>query len=92
MRRRQGPVRHERALREWQGSGHHRSFTSPLFQAEHAHGGSPWCESCHAPRGVERAGDGVDCVSCHVRGGFIVSAHVSGDAPHPIHYDESWTP
>lgn len=78
---------HREELREWEQSGHRRSFTNALFSAEHAHRPSRWCTDCHAPRTRE---EGIDCIVCHVRDGRVVSAEVSGEAPHDTVRDEAF--
>ena len=61
---------HEAAVREWDESLHHASFSSPDFQASYREEPLEFCVSCHAPRraalGVEVGNaHGIDCASCH---------------------------
>lgn len=61
---------HEAAVREWDGSMHHASFSSPDFQASYREEPLAFCVACHAPRrpalGVELGNaHGIDCASCH---------------------------
>ncbi|MGN6105077.1 MAG: multiheme c-type cytochrome, partial [Kofleriaceae bacterium] len=49
----------------------------------------PWCVNCHAPLTTQqrdlsgpRAAQGVDCASCHVRAGRLVSARRAQGSPH----------
>ncbi len=83
---------HPRHADEWRTSAHAIAHTDPVYQAEWT--GNRFCSDCHAPRArdpylePELAAAGVDCASCHVREGAIVSAQVSGAAPHPSVADE----
>ncbi|MCB9597646.1 MAG: hypothetical protein H6719_33315 [Sandaracinaceae bacterium] len=78
---------HPRHADEWRGSAHAAAARDPLFLQEHS--GDPFCTDCHAPRARDVAAEpelaavGVDCATCHLRGGVVNAARVSGDAPHP---------
>lgn len=78
---------HPRHADEWRASAHSMAHTDPLYQREWT--GDRFCSDCHSPRAAdphaepERAAAGVDCATCHVREGRVVSARVAGTAPHP---------
>lgn len=72
---------HEAAYREWARSRHRHSSDDALYLREFEVRRPPFCTACHSPR-PEASADGVDCASCHVRDGAVLSAQVSGRAPH----------
>lgn len=84
---------HEEVTAEWSTSAHRASFTNDLFQNEWLLHEDPWCVRCHAPAADARApagaaaAEGISCAVCHVKGGVIVSARVSGEAPHEVRAD-----
>lgn len=57
---------HARAAAAWEGSGHARAWSSPLFQAGLAVERRRFCVDCHAPQG---AGQPIGCASCHAAPG-----------------------
>ena len=83
---------HAEIAREWAGSQHASSWSSPAFQAAFAREPLPFCQRCHAPEVPGRATVpdwaaqiGVGCVSCHVEPdtGQIWSASAGGPT-HPV--------
>ncbi len=80
----------------WRKSRHAASFTNPLFQLSlQSARQRDWCLSCHLPRPEQRAllgevghrgaagtlvEDGVDCHTCHIEDGHIVSGTRPDDA------------
>ena len=72
---------HERHFDEWARSVHRTATTNAVFQAEYGRRRRDFCARCHAPR-PEVAHDGIDCATCHVRGGAVLATRVSGEAPH----------
>lgn len=80
---------HAEIAQEWAGSAHARSWTDPVFQAEHAPAPQAFCRSCHAPRAESEAvsgpaARGVDCAVCHVRDGRVLGRHGRGAEAHPV--------
>jgi hypothetical protein len=59
---------HPRQFAEWQGSRHASSFTNAIFRESYARQRGRWCRGCHQP-----SQSGVDCETCHVRDGKILS-------------------
>ncbi len=62
---------------QWAASGHARSWSDPRFAASWAHRPQRWCQHCHGPLAQtpddERAARGVDCATCHLRDGVVLS-------------------
>jgi Cytochrome c554 and c-prime len=60
---------HAEEEREWDGSMHHASFTSPDFQESWSNEPFPFCAECHAPdrKTLAAVGEhlGIGCTSCH---------------------------
>lgn len=73
---------HADAYRQWRRSSHRRAFDNAVFQAEYLPDRRAFCANCHAPRGPALHRAGVDCATCHVRDGAVLSTRVSGEAPH----------
>jgi hypothetical protein len=71
---------------EWAASRHALAWTNGIFQAEYAGRPLAWCVNCHAPLTTQQAGRfrerGVDCATCHVRGGALVSTRKRPGSPH----------
>jgi hypothetical protein len=66
---------HPTQFSEWQRSRHASAFTNAIFQESYARQRGKWCRECHQPSEA-----GVDCESCHVRDGKILSrAELSAD-------------
>lgn len=89
---------HESHYREWSRSRHASAFVGELFQHEWSAEREAFCVGCHAPNVDdpelpidEDAVRGVDCAACHVSGGVIHAAQVSGDAPHASRVDPAFT-
>lgn len=85
---------HAEIAAEWSSSAHARSWTDPVFQAEHAPAPQAFCRGCHAPRasGEEvgaAAARGIDCAVCHVREGRVLGRHGRGAERHPIRVEAS---
>ena len=87
---------HQDTWRQWSGSAHAASWTSPEVQAAFQHfGHDRKCESCHAPEPVVmvkstedvrlRQSDrdsGVNCLTCHaLPGNRVAAARTIDDAP-----------
>ncbi|HWU87004.1 MAG TPA: multiheme c-type cytochrome [Kofleriaceae bacterium] len=74
---------------EWARSRHALAWTNSIFQTEYAARPQAWCVNCHAPLATQqadlagpRAAQGVDCASCHVRAGALVSTRRRAGSPH----------
>ncbi|HLL22648.1 MAG TPA: multiheme c-type cytochrome, partial [Kofleriaceae bacterium] len=88
---------HAEIAREWSQSRHALAWTNGIFQREYSARPQPWCINCHAPLTTQqqaldgaRAAQGVDCATCHVRGGRLVSARRSNRSPHGTIADASF--
>jgi hypothetical protein len=83
---------HDAIVDEWRTSRHAMAWTNGIFQREYQHRPQDWCVNCHAPTPAQQAGlaagdtaladQGIDCATCHVRAGAIVSARRSPRSPH----------
>ncbi len=83
---------HAPIVDEWRGSRHAQAWTNSIFRTEYDARPQAWCVNCHAPLTTQqrslRAGDesaadrGVDCATCHVRRGALVSARRRPASPH----------
>ncbi|HEU4728735.1 MAG TPA: multiheme c-type cytochrome [Kofleriaceae bacterium] len=77
---------HAAVAAEWSASRHALAWTNGIFQREYAARPLTWCVNCHAPLTTQAAGRfrdrGVDCATCHVRRGALVSAHRRPGSPH----------
>jgi len=88
---------HAGIVKQWSTSRHAMAWTAGIFQREYAVRPQGWCVNCHAPLTTqqrdldgERAGQGVDCATCHVRGGKFVSAKHAAKSPHATVVDPSF--
>jgi hypothetical protein len=88
---------HAAIVDEWAGSRHALAWTNSIFQREYAARPQAWCVNCHAPLttqqldlGGERARQGVDCATCHLRAGALVSARRGAASPHATVVDASF--
>ncbi len=79
---------------EWAASRHALAWTNGIFQAEYTARPLAWCINCHAPLTTQQAGRfpdrGVDCATCHVRGGALVTTHKRPGSPHATVEDPSF--
>jgi hypothetical protein len=83
---------HAAIVDEWRTSRHALAWTNGIFQREYQHRPLAWCVNCHAPTPAQQAGlaagdatladQGIDCATCHVRAGTIVSAKRAPGSPH----------
>jgi hypothetical protein len=82
---------HQRENAAWLASRHAVSASNELYRVNYAHEPMQWCQGCHAP--VEKLGEAtVGCISCHVRDGVVLSAHVPSTAAlkaHAMRHDAS---
>jgi hypothetical protein len=88
---------HAGLVDEWSRSRHAVAWTNPIFRREYDARPQAWCVNCHAPLTTQqadpagpRAAQGVDCASCHVRGGSLVSARRAPASPHATVVDASF--
>jgi hypothetical protein len=85
---------HAAIAEEWAASRHALAWSNGIFQREYAARPLAWCVHCHAPLTTQKAGRfrdrGVDCATCHVRGGAIVDAHRRPGSPHRTVEDPSF--
>jgi hypothetical protein len=81
---------HRAEWKEWKASRHSVAGNNPTFTFEYsAHPGN-WCLQCHAPRmGAEETlkkkramAQGVDCLTCHVKQGQLISSSHAAHSPH----------
>jgi hypothetical protein len=84
---------HPEEAREWKQSLHRQAWSQPLFQQAYALEPMAECRNCHQPLTagqpesaavVALRTEGVNCATCHVRDGAILSPHRSGRAPHRV--------
>jgi hypothetical protein len=80
---------HAAIVDEWARSRHALAWTNSIFQTEYAARPQAWCVNCHAPLTTQqadlsgsRAAQGVDCATCHVRGGKLLAAARRAGSPH----------
>lgn len=77
---------HAEIAAEWATSRHALAWTNGIFQREYGARPLAWCVNCHAPLTTQQAGRyrdaGVDCATCHVRGGALVNARKRPGSPH----------
>lgn len=88
---------HAAIVGEWARSRHAAAWTNGIFQREWSGRPQAWCVNCHAPLATQqqdltgpRAAQGVDCATCHVRGGKLVSARRGARSPHETIADASF--
>lgn len=88
---------HAAIVEEWAASRHALAWTNDTFQREYRVRPQQWCVNCHAPLTTqqrdltsEAAARGVDCASCHVRQGKLVSARRRPRSPHATVVDASF--
>lgn len=80
---------HAAIAEEWSRSRHALAWTNSIFQTEYAARPQAWCVNCHAPLTTQQAdlsgpqaAQGVDCATCHVRGGRLVAKQRRAGSPH----------
>jgi hypothetical protein len=83
---------HAEIVDEWANSRHALAWTNSIFATEYRVKPQQWCVNCHAPTQLQQAalgsGDtsladqGVDCATCHVRSGHMVSKQRAPSSPH----------
>ena len=85
---------HAEIVAEWSKSRHALAWTNGIFQREYSERPLAWCVNCHAPLTTQQAGQfrdrGVDCATCHIRGGMLVSTHKRPGSPHQTIADPSF--
>ena len=88
---------HAAIVEEWSKSRHAVAWTNGIFQREYAARPQAWCVNCHAPLATQQtnldgahAAQGVDCATCHVRAGKLVSATRGATSPHDTIADASF--
>ena len=88
---------HAAIVDEWATSRHAVAWTNDIFQREWRGRPQAWCVNCHAPLVTQQrdldgaqARQGVDCATCHVRGGRLVSARRGARSPHETIVDASF--
>ncbi|MEJ7601466.1 MAG: multiheme c-type cytochrome [Kofleriaceae bacterium] len=88
---------HVAIVDEWATSRHALAWTNGIFQREYAARPQAWCVNCHAPLTTQQrdldgaaAAQGVDCATCHVRRGTLVSARRGASSPHATIVDPSF--
>ncbi len=77
---------HAEIVTAWRRSLHARAYVDPIFRAElEGVEGRAFCVRCHAPRAEEATAEaGVDCATCHVRGGAVLGLSGRGGGAHPV--------
>ena len=94
---------HEKIYARWKLSRHALAWTNAGFKASFKREPRNWCIHCHAPLPAQMAevrdfpevgaapsplaDEGINCATCHVRDGAVLSTHASPDAPHPVRVD-----
>jgi hypothetical protein len=83
---------HPAAHAEWAQSRHGLAWRNAIFQREYRDRPLEWCVHCHAPLaeqlaevrggGGPLADEGVNCASCHLRGGRMVARARAPGSPH----------
>jgi hypothetical protein len=88
---------HAAIVDEWSRSRHAAAWTNSIFQTEYTVQPQAWCVNCHAPLTTQqadlsgpRAAQGVDCATCHVRGGKLVARSRRPSSPHETVGDPSF--
>jgi hypothetical protein len=85
---------HAAIVDEWSQSRHALAWRAGIFQHEYRARPQPWCVNCHAPLTTQQAGtrtaQGVDCATCHVREGKLVSKTRGAQSPHATVADASF--
>jgi len=88
---------HAAIVDEWAASRHALAWTNDIFQSEYSARPQPWCVNCHAPLTTQQrdlagpqAAQGVDCATCHVRDGTLVSAGKAPSSPHSTVVDATF--
>ncbi len=88
---------HAAIVEEWSTSRHALAWTNGIFQREYSVRPQEWCVNCHAPLTTQQrdldgvaAAQGVDCATCHVRRGTLVSARKAPSSPHQTIEDASF--
>ena len=88
---------HAAIVDEWSQSRHALAWTNGIFQREYSARPQAWCVNCHAPLTTQQANitgthaaQGVDCATCHVRSGKLVSAKRGATSPHGTIADPSF--
>lgn len=88
---------HAPIVDEWAKSRHAVAWTNSIFQREYSVRPQAWCVNCHAPLTTQQvdldgplAAQGVDCATCHVRGGALVSARKRASSPHDTRVDATF--
>src|SRR5262249_3057401 len=91
---------HPAIAAEWRTSRHALAWTNTIFQREYRSKPQAWCVNCHAPTPPQQAGlargehaladQGIDCPTCHVRAGHIVSARRPARPPHDTVVDQTF--
>jgi hypothetical protein len=83
---------HAEVHADWAASRHGHAWTNAIFQREYRDRPLEWCVHCHAPLreqldqvrrgGGPLADEGVNCATCHLRDGRMVSRTHAPGSPH----------
>lgn len=92
---------HAAQYNQWRASRHAQSFTNRIFKVSFRHEPLPWCVYCHAPlpsqaeailnkrldsvQNPTLVSEGVNCATCHIRSGVILSARPPSAAAETAH-------
>jgi mono/diheme cytochrome c family protein len=89
---------HERTYQEWSRSRHAQAWSNELFTESFKDRRSPWCVHCHAPLAEQRdqvflgesaqpelLQEGVNCATCHLRDGVLLSGRAPSQAAQQAH-------
>lgn len=89
---------HERTYDEWSRSRHAQAWSNPIFTESFRDLRSPWCVHCHAPLDEQRSQffvgepsepalleEGVNCATCHLREGALLSGRPPSEAAQAAH-------
>jgi hypothetical protein len=76
---------------EWRSSRHSQAWTNDFFQFDYQKNKKQWCRNCHIPLQAQQQSDavalrlreeGVNCITCHVRGDVFLAKTKRKDSPH----------
>lgn len=93
---------HAAIAAEWRTSRHALAWTNGLFQRAYRQHPEPWCVNCHAPLTTQQAelaaapaahphaDQGIDCATCHVRAGALISTRRAAGSPHATVVDPTF--
>jgi hypothetical protein len=82
---------HALQYEEWRASRHSKAWTNDFFQTDYRSKQQQWCRNCHIPMKAQQKGDelalelrkeGVNCITCHVRGDTFFARTKRKGSPH----------